>query len=122
MKKMGAYCKAYPIQRLREFSGWTENAQNARRERTEIDGKQVEEPRALTEDDFLYVQDNYTVTDGIFKDENVIFDDVTPQWLDFCRDVLKFEIPEAQKEPSSFSDSNGNGSVEASLNGSAVAP
>jgi hypothetical protein len=122
MKKMGAYCKAYPIQRLREFSGWTENAQNARSERTEIDGKQVEEPRALTEDDFLYLQDNYTVTDGIFKDENVIFDDVTPQWLDFCRDVLKFEIPEIQKEPGSLNESNGNGSAEVSVNGSAVAP
>jgi hypothetical protein len=48
----------------------------------------------LTDGDFLYLQENYVVTDGIFKDENVIFDDVTPAWIAYCQDVLKFEIPD----------------------------
>jgi len=30
------------------------------------------------------MQENYVVTDGIFKDENIIFDNVTPEWKDFC--------------------------------------
>ena len=86
MSKMGKYCKAYPIMRLREFSGWKENSQNARKEN--------DTPRPLTDSDFLYLQENFVVTDGVFIDENIIFDSVTPEWIDFCKNVLKFEVPE----------------------------
>ena len=30
-------------------------------------------PRELTDDDYVYLQGNFTVTDGIFIDENMIF-------------------------------------------------
>jgi hypothetical protein len=40
------------------------------------------------------LQENYVVTDGIFKDENIIFDDVTDEWKEFCTKELEFEIPE----------------------------
>jgi hypothetical protein len=93
MSTLGKYCKAYPIGRLREFKGWAENAGNARKEPRPEEGKAVEVPRPLTENDILYVQENYVVTDGIFKDENLIFETVTPEWEDFCRQVLKFEVP-----------------------------
>jgi hypothetical protein len=93
MAKMGKYCKAYPIDRFREFAGWTENAENLRKEKQQIDGQEVNAPRTLTDTDFLYLQENYTVTDGIFLDENIIFDNVTPEWIDFCKNTLKFEIP-----------------------------
>jgi hypothetical protein len=85
MGKMGRYCKAYMVPSFREFSGWTENSENARKENGS--------PRQLTEGDFLYLQENFVVTDGIFMDENVIFDNITPEWIDFCKNVLKFEIP-----------------------------
>ena len=49
--------------------------------------------RKLTDDAFLYLQENYVVTDGIFIDENIIFDDVTSEWFDFCQNTLEFEIP-----------------------------
>jgi hypothetical protein len=93
MAKMGRYCKAYPVERFREFSGWTENLQNLRKEEGQVDGKGVEIPRTLGENDYFYLQENYTVTDGIFLDENVIFDNVTPEWIAFCKDTLKFEVP-----------------------------
>jgi hypothetical protein len=86
MSKMGKYCKAYMIPRFREFSGWSEKSENARKEN--------DSPRLLTENDFLYLQENYVVTDGIFLNENVIFDHVTPEWIDFCKSVLQFEIPD----------------------------
>lgn len=85
MTKMGNYCKAYMIPSFRKFSGWTENSENARREN--------DSPRHLTDADFLYLQENFVVTDGIFMDENVIFANVTPEWIDFCKHVLKFEVP-----------------------------
>ena len=90
MAKMGKYCKAYPISRFREFAGWTENTQNLRKEKTD-DGQEVQ--RQLTDDSFLYLQENYVVTDGIFIDENIIYDNVTPEWVEFCEETLKFEVP-----------------------------
>ena len=94
MATMGKYCKAYPITRLREFAGWTEKAENARKEKQPgADGKEVELPRALTDNDYLYLQENHVVTDGIFKDEHIIFDHVTPEWITYCQTTLKFEIP-----------------------------
>jgi len=91
MATMGKYCKAYPIIKFREYSAWTEKAENARKK--EIDGEKIDEPRDLTDDTHLYLQENYVVTDGIFKDENIIFDDVTPEWIEYCDNVLEFEIP-----------------------------
>jgi len=93
MEKMGRYCKAYPIQRFREFSGWQENAQNTRKEVRKIDGVDTEAPRELGDDAFLYLQEDYTVTDGIFLEKNVIFDSVTSEWKEFCVNSLKFVIP-----------------------------
>jgi hypothetical protein len=93
MRKMGRYCKAYPIQKLREFPGWSENAANARKEKKQEDGKEVEVARELTDADHLYLQEDYTVTDGIFMEENVIFDNVTPEWKDFSTNTLNFEVP-----------------------------
>ena len=93
MGKMGKYCKAYPIQRLREFSRWKENSQNTRKEKQQVDGKEVETNRQLTDNDYLYLQENFVVTDGIFLDENIIFDEVSPEWIDFCKTDLKFEVP-----------------------------
>ena len=94
MAMMGKYCKAYPIERLREFGRWTERSENMRREKNKIDGAEVEVERQLTSDDFLYLQESYVVTDGVFLDENIIFDDVTPEWKDFCHHTLGFKIPD----------------------------
>jgi hypothetical protein len=79
------YCKAYPLQTLCKFSGWTEQGENAR--------KDADLVRPLADDNYLYLQENYVVTDGIYKDENIIFDRVTPEWIAYCQDVLKFEPP-----------------------------
>jgi len=93
MAKMGKYCKAYPIVRFREFSGWTEEAGNLRKEKGEVDGQQEEVARVLTDEDFLYLQESFAVTDGIFIDENIIFNEVSQEWIDFCKTSLKFELP-----------------------------
>jgi len=91
--EMGKYCKAYLCKQLREYPGWSEKRENVRKEKQEVDGKEVEVDRELTDDSILYLQENYVVTDGIFKDMNVIFDDVTDEWKEFCHSTLQFEIP-----------------------------
>ena len=93
MTTLGKYSKSFPLQRFREFPGWTENLGNARSIRQEVDGVTVEVARELSGTDYLYLQENFTVTDGIFLDENVIFDDVTDAWIDFCKNVLGVEFP-----------------------------
>lgn len=88
MTILGKFCKAYPLHLLRQFNGWNEKAGNARPIRKEVDGETIEEPRELTDSDYVYLHRNFTVTDGIFIDENIIFSDVTPEWIDYCRTVL----------------------------------
>lgn len=90
MTILGKYCKGYPLRQLRQFPGWHEEAENARKVLTEVDGEMVELPRELADADYVYVQRNFTVTDGIFIDENIIFKSVTAEWIDYCRNVLGF--------------------------------
>jgi hypothetical protein len=90
MTTLGKGCRAYPLWRLREFPGWTEKPENTRTIRKEVDGEIVQVPRELTDADYVYLQSNFTVTDGIFIDENVIFDEVTPEWIELCRNVLGY--------------------------------
>ncbi len=99
MATLGKYCKAYPLQALRAYPGWSERAENARRESQTIDGQLVTAARPLHDDDCVYVQEDYTVTDGIFKDENVIFDRVTAEWIDYCGETLHLEIPDYEPSP-----------------------
>src|SRR4029077_11984384 len=93
MAEMGKYCKAYLAKQFREYPGWTENADNVRKEKKEIGGKEAEVERTLNDDSILYLQENYLVTDRIFKDQNIIFDNVTDDWKQFCHSTLAFEIP-----------------------------
>ena len=88
MTTLGVYCRAYQLSRLRQFPGWTEKAENARRITKEVNGESVEVPRELTDADYVYLHIDFTVTDGIFIDENIIFNDVTPEWVEFSRNVL----------------------------------
>jgi hypothetical protein len=93
MSIIGKYCKSYKLSQLRQFPNWVEKAENARIVRKEVDGEIIENPRKLTDDDYLYLHENFTVTDGIFIDENIIFSDVTPEWIEFCRNVLSQDPP-----------------------------
>ena len=99
MAEMGRYCKAYYAADFRKFPGWKENVANLRKDKQEVNGKEVEvERHELKDDDILYLQENFVVTDGIFKDENVVFDQVTPEWEAFCTGELAFEIPDYARE------------------------
>jgi hypothetical protein len=91
--EMGNYCKAYELKHFRQYPGWSENAANVKKDKKEVDGKEVEVDRKLEDDSVLYLQENYVVTDGIFKDEHIIFDNVTDDWQRFCHETLAFEIP-----------------------------
>ena len=98
MFKMGRYCKAYKLKKLRQFDSWSEKAENARIEKDIRDGKEIETIQSLNNDLVVYLQENYVVTNGVFKDESVIFDQVTSDWKRFCNEKLGFTIPEFIQE------------------------
>lgn len=106
MATMSRYCKAYVIPRFREFNGWSEKRENVRREIRRADGKEEEFQRELTDDDYFFLQDNLVVTDGIFKDQNIIFDQVSNEWKQFCAEKLAFQIPADLLEVPSTQPSN----------------
>jgi hypothetical protein len=89
MKLIGTYCKAYETARLAEFPGWPADLGQAQAAAGE--GDDVERR------DYLYLQENFNVTRGIFLDEGVVFDAVTPEWVEFCRETLKFEPPSEEE-------------------------
>jgi len=78
---MRKYCKAYHLRDLRQFSNWTE--------------KREENEEELTDDDVVYLWDDFTVVRSpVIPDKGLIFDEVTPEWQAFCKETLNFEIPE----------------------------
>jgi hypothetical protein len=93
MSQMGKYCKVYPISALQEFEGWTSILQYDDEEIGTINPNDNADAVEADFSDYVYLQDDYTVTSGLFKDEAVIFNSVTPEWIAFCKDRLKFELP-----------------------------
>lgn len=79
---MRTYAKAYKLQDLRQFPNWTE--------------RKLEGEEDLTDDSLVFIWDDFTVTTGHFdgKDKGYLYDDVTPEWQEFCKTTLNFEIPE----------------------------
>jgi hypothetical protein len=94
MPNMGRYCKAYHAGRFREYGDWTENRENVRKRKEVVDNNEIEVDRDLNDTDVLYLQENYVVTDGVFIDQNIIFDKVTPEWIEFCTSTLDFQLPD----------------------------
>lgn len=91
MAEMSRYCRAYLVKDFRAFAHWNEDV-SALAPADDGSGEQL--PRhELKDDDILYLQENYVVTDGIFKDEHVVFAGDGEPWRNFCRTVLSFEIP-----------------------------
>jgi len=91
---MRKYCKAYLVKEFKKFKHWQVNDANLRKEIQNVDGKEVEVPRRLSDDDILYLHEDFVVTDGIYREEHVVFDAVTEEWKAFCTRVLKFSVPD----------------------------
>jgi hypothetical protein len=74
------YCKAYYLKDLRQFSDWSESNEDG--------------APALSDEDVVYVWDDFTVVKSPVLPGGVIFSRVTPEWQNFCETTLQFSIPE----------------------------
>lgn len=82
------YAKAYLLGELRRFSGWRE--EKPRQPAAEENGHSSE----LTDNDVVFLHQDFTVTELIWPGENVIFNEDTPEWREFCTQELQFKVPD----------------------------
>jgi ankyrin repeat protein len=85
------YARAYLLGELRKFSDWREEKINWKEA---IPADENGKSRELSDDDVVFVQEDFTVTQLIWPGENVIFNRTTPEWVDFCTQELQFKVPD----------------------------
>lgn len=78
------YCKAYHLKQLREFPYFS-NGKDEKAEQAKED--------ELADDKVVFIHQDFTVTESVWHNENVIFDQVSESWRDFCATVLGFRVP-----------------------------
>ena len=86
------YCKAYYLEELRRFPQWTESRINWK-EKTDFDSDETDE-KDFADSDVVFIHQDFTVTESMWHDENVIFNQVTPEWEAFCANMLQFKVPD----------------------------
>ncbi len=88
------YCMAYHLGDLRRYSQWTEPKLEAG-DASKAAGDQNGQPESLSDEDVVFLHQDYTVTKSIWSGEDVIFADVTEQWKNFCNNELRFAVPDS---------------------------
>jgi hypothetical protein len=99
---MPTYQKAYHLKQLREFPGWNEDRCRAASPEMKAaatvaeseDGSAAE----LTDDTIVYLDEALVVHRSCFDPASVIFESKSPAWTSFCKEILKFEVPDWEAE------------------------
>jgi len=104
---MSEYCKAYKLSKLRQFPGWVDQVEKTNDETSQEATERKQTSELFSEDDYLFLHDTFIVTNGIFEDQNIIFNNVSQEWKQFCMEQLKFEIPKYEVvQPQQKSNTN----------------
>lgn len=88
------YCAAYQIRDMRRFEGWSESAFKEQEKDEGDDGSQGVKEKRLSDDDIVFLHQDFTVTLSMFHNENVIMNQITHEWQTFCTEILGFKIPD----------------------------
>jgi len=84
------YCRAYYLRDLRRFPAWSESRLNWREPASGNNGAEA----SLTDDDIVYLHQDFTVTKSMWHGESSIFTSGAPEWKEFCENDLGFAVPE----------------------------
>jgi hypothetical protein len=76
------YCAGYRLSELRRFPGWAQGAKEGAGDNHHGDAA----------GEHVFLHQDFTVTRSMWHGEDVLFDRVTPEWKEFCAEVLKFEV------------------------------
>lgn len=89
------YCKAYHLQDLRKYPEWSESRINWKKKKDDNNGDSngnTDEP--FPDHKVVFIHQDLTVTESVWHNENVIFNQVDSAWGDFCANTLKFKVPD----------------------------
>jgi hypothetical protein len=87
------YCKAFYLKDLRQFSGWSESRINWHDPGDNTTAEEREAP-GFSDQDVVFLHQDLTVTQSMWHNENVLFQQRTPAWEAFCTTVLRFQVPD----------------------------
>jgi hypothetical protein len=79
---MPSYVKAYTVRDLKRYPLWKPAGE------------------ALGDDTIVFMNEACVVAKGPAKTDEVIFSEATPAWIEFCRQVLQFAVPDWDAESS----------------------
>jgi len=86
------YCRAYVLKDLRQFPGWTESRINWKD--ADEGGEAEGGDQGLSDEDIVFLHDDSTVTQSMWRDRNIIFNQVSPEWQEFCTNTLNYKVPD----------------------------
>ena len=89
------YCSAYHLGDLRRYAAWSEKTLEPKKADGKKSSEAAVENEALTDEDVVFLHQDYTVTKSMWAGEDVIFDNVTAQWKEFCDKELRFSVPDS---------------------------
>jgi hypothetical protein len=87
------YCKAYYLRDLRRFPGWSESRINWKSKENNV-GDAKGEGEQFSDESIVFLHQDFTVTQSMWHNENVLFNNVTPEWEQFCASELGFRVPD----------------------------
>jgi uncharacterized protein len=86
------YCTAYHLGDFRRYPEWSEKKLEAKNAKP---SEPTVESETLADEDVVFLHQDYTVTKSMWAGEDVIFDNVTEKWKDFCNKELRFAVPDS---------------------------
>jgi hypothetical protein len=90
---LSQYCQAFYLKHLRQFSGWSE-VQRQPQVQAATDDAEAPDVYDLADDDVVFLHQDLSVTRSLWHNEQVLFDQRTPAWEEFCTTVLQFRVPD----------------------------
>ena len=85
------YCKAYHLKGLRQFPGWAESRINWKEKKDQKEN--IDADAEFTDDKVVFIHQDFMVTESMWHNENVIFNDTSERWREFCSSMLGFKVP-----------------------------
>ena len=96
------YCKAYPLRDLRAFPEWSESRINWK-EKRDHEKEEHSPDSEFTDENTVFIHQDFTVTQSAWHNENVIFNQVSERWAAFCSTKLRFRpLTDHDLIPASF--------------------
>jgi hypothetical protein len=86
------YCKAYHLGDLRKYPMWTESRINWKEKKGDNNGDTDSGP--FIDEKIVFIHQDFTVTESMWHDANVIFNGIESSWKEYCADSLKFKVPD----------------------------